>query len=176
MSKVNLEVCVDKMTGEIYGSTLAAWPADDPKYVVAEEAEKIAAALIEEKPLLYACGDAKIAYLFKAEMPRKIGCILRVSGAVGFLAHGSPDFVMVLNWSAWRSMTKAQKERVVYHELKHIGIDGKGRMGLVQHDFTGFVDEWIEFQDVIRAEAPALFDRQLGLFDKNPAIGEAGNA
>ena len=159
----------EAVSGNPMAPTLGSWPNDDPSFVVADEVEKIAERLIEEKKLLYACGEAKIAYLFKREMPRKRGEMRKVSGPVGFLAQGSPDFVMVINWDAWRFMSRAQRYRLVYHELRHIGVDDKGKLTLVDHEFEGFVDEWREFPEVIRAEGSTagLFDHQLGLFDNS---------
>lgn len=120
------------------------WPEDDP-FVVAEQPAAIAEVLIDvHHPEL---APARLAVLFKQQMAHgerlRLGSMRRAAGLLGFL--GDVDFVMLVNWKAWRVLGAVQRVALIDHELYHAGLDAKGRWTLIHHDveeFAAVVGRW----------------------------------
>lgn len=161
--------CVGKSVGA--GAQLGNWPDDEVEYVPAFEVQKTAERLLADKGAgaeLWLAKNAKVYYQFRKEMPgRKLAECRLVKALYKGLISGNVDFIITADWTAWKKMDAGQKDRVVYHELCHIGQNAtSGAWMVVKHDFEGFVNEWIRFRGVIKAErfVGQVFGVQTDLF------------
>jgi len=144
---------------------LAEWPSDEVEYIAAPEVEAIARDILAMDRQVFAARNVRVFYRFKRSYSGgKIGeC--RLVGA--FWREFVPaDFIITVGWKQWRYLSDKQKQRVVYHELCHIGLNESGGLVVEKHEFEGFVSEWVRFRDVVeesgvgrvfRAEQQSLF-------------------
>lgn len=51
------------------------------------------------------------------------------------------DYVIYLDKTAWTLASDLDKIRIISHELRHVFIDEKGNLKLIDHDITDFVAE-----------------------------------
>lgn len=114
------------------------WPKE-LTYQRADQVGEIAHVLIPEvhNELL----GARIAYLFKERLRskgREVGGKASKAGAK-LEAIGGVDFVIEVNWWAWRGMTPEQRIALVDHELEHCTKDDEtGAWTMVPHDVEEF--------------------------------------
>jgi len=88
--------------------------------------------------------NASVTVLWKAKGGRSngkntLGKCQKASGLLGYFVPST--FVIWLAADHLRGKTTHQIEAVLYHELKHIGLDDNGDPCVVAHDFTGFLSE-----------------------------------
>lgn len=126
---------------------LDAWPGE--KYVEADVVADIAKILIGAfHPLLK---KLKIAYLFTEKMQKNGkrigGTASKADAKLRFLADY--DFVIVINWTAWKFVTERQRLALLDHELLHCTTedkdDGSKVPAMVEHDieeFGAIVGRW----------------------------------
>lgn len=145
-----LQPLSEKLTDALLEPVLAEWPTGDEGakagYTVAHQAERLGRVLI---PALHeVLQNARIAYLFREDMKaggrRKLGQASKVGAKVHFLTEH--DFILELNWSAWRELTSEQRIALVDHELEHCDYDFEtSRFTLRDHDveeFGAIVRRW----------------------------------
>ncbi len=146
--------------------TMANWPDDEEKFCAAVEVEKIARRLMSMRKELWLPEKARIYYRFRKEMSGdKAGECRLVSNTYRDLIDY--DYIITVDWSRWKTYNQGQKDQLVYHELCHIDLKEGGSFGVAKHDFEGFVNEWILYNDLIKADSNTgrIFSRQMKLFD-----------
>jgi hypothetical protein len=131
-------------------------------YRSAPEVEKIAERLIATVERHELLGDVRVDYVFIDQAPVSRGRLIlgrarKVTGLSAYLANGRPTsdpnldgftvreplFVIEISFDTWRTLTTAQKEALVDHELCHcrVGIDEKTngwKLSTVGHDVEEF--------------------------------------
>lgn len=119
------------------------------KYCEASQPARIGRVLvraIHEKLLGYTIG-----YVFKEKLvDRGEGCLARANKVTGKLAHYSElDFLIEVNWTAWRDLTGPQRVALIDHELSHFSIStsekGDTLKTILGHDveeFHSIVSRW----------------------------------
>lgn len=139
--KVATELCE---VAERVDENTDPWPQEDGEpveYVRSTVAEEIGRGLMQGIARLGHLRIFVIHYLFRNKETWEsagkavLGQMKRPSGLLK--EYASADFIVLLNWQAWRNMTPMQRVALVYHELRHGEGDGK----LCGHDFEGFFDE-----------------------------------
>lgn len=116
-------------------------------FLPAGDLEWIAAEWIKTRPQYFDFLEPyKIQWLWKAKANKR-GWTKAANDLLGYLA---PDvhFIVWLGADMLRTeqFTYAKVRAQVFHELKHIVQDDKGKVGVrADHDFEGFEDELAEF-------------------------------
>lgn len=160
-AKTDLEIALK-------GNVRAIWPEGEA-YLEAKQPREIAEALIDH--LCPELQRARIAYLFREELAPKgekvhLAHAAKASAKLAYLAE--IDFVIEVNWSAYRTLTPAQRVALMDHELSHCSRDAeRDKWVLLAHDVE-------EFSGVVRRHGlwkPDLqqFKAQLDLFGRREA-------
>ncbi len=151
---------------------------DGADYRRADSIRQVAEGLIEREGRFAHLRDQRIDYLWKRKAGTKggkeiLGKAQSVAGLTNFYAE--VDFAIVIGADTCRKRrpTRRQMEALVFHELCHLDFEVDEETGvvtvkLVEHDFTGFIDElaayglWHtdlqEVRDAFRQAALPLFD------------------
>ena len=107
---------------------MESWPDDNIKFRPAPEVEAVALNTLAIAPEMAFRRPARVYFQFRREMAEDVaGNCYRVPARLrDVLPH---DFVITICWTTWRNMEPAGRQRVVYHELCHIGQteDGEWR-------------------------------------------------
>jgi hypothetical protein len=153
---------------------LAAWNPDD-SYHEAKQCEAIGAVLIDRLAAHRDIANASIAYIFREKMKTRDRVVLgKMSKADGKLSFfNGYDFVIEINWQAWKHLSDMQKVALIDHELAHCGREendkGERKWVLVGHDieeFTGIVNRWGLWRNDLKVFAGAVTHaQQLGMFE-----------
>jgi hypothetical protein len=146
-------------------------------FSLAEDAQAIAVKLIEECDVFahlsqarFACLLSQPAVTLQGDARMAIVCIPTVQGplkrffdwvvayiATPVLDWEEPDFLIVIDAACWPGLDAVRKERLVFHELKHVvareteygvpKLDREGRpmLRLVKHDIEAFEDEIVRY-------------------------------
>lgn len=155
-------------------------------FTVGREAADIAARLIRDGDQFGHLMDARILFLLSARVPMLHGSPCdaliaqpRSQGPLKWLYDSllaelcegeDPDFVVLIDAALWPTWTPEYRERVLYHELRHVvqtehsetgapRFDREGRpiWRLVPHDAEFFLDEVERYgPDVCRLEQAAV--------------------
>lgn len=144
-----------------------AWPEGE-RILAAEQPEALGRALVDA--LHHHLREARIAYVFvedKRDQDRvTLGHAAKASTKIRFLA--AVDYVVELNWTAWCTLSAAQRIAIVDHELCHCaGKDGKGNWTERGHDveeFGAIVGRWGLWKEDLEAFG-RIVARQLEVFD-----------
>lgn len=142
-------------------------------FALAVEARTIGTRLIADSPMFAHLGQARLLYLASQPLVSLRGaacnaCIVQpsmqgplkrffdwvlASTAAPDLDWEEPDFVILFDAAAWSTLDAIGKERLVYHELRHVAareneygvpkLDSEGRpmLRLTPHDAEFFHDE-----------------------------------
>lgn len=168
-------------------------------YTAAPEVEAIARELVREHHThLTACG-AKVEYFFCSKTPTKNGQeVWGTARKIGSLAafldgrHESADeaeanapfFVIVIAEPVWRTLSNAQRQALVDHELLHLWAEEdeetlEVKLSIRGHDFEGFVAEINRhglWRDTAKAIGQAIEEAQGRLPLEMPPVGSNGSA
>lgn len=152
---------------------IGVWPKE-ASFVDAEDVAAVAGVLI---PLLHEhLEGAQIAYLFRDAMSRNgkttLGKMGKAGARVTYLAGF--DFVLEVNWEAWKTLSGTQRVALVDHELSHAGHEvtksGEDKWVLVPHDleeFESIVTRWGFWLPDVKAFAKVCA-AQTDLFEAAP--------
>jgi hypothetical protein len=142
------------------------WP-DDRKVTGAEQAKAIATVLIPSlhKHLV----NVSIGYLFVEQMGKNDRDVLakakKTAGALEF--YSTHAFLVVVNWTAWKSLDAHARVALIDHELCHFGhedTDKGTKYVMVSHDveeFTSIVQRWGTWRPDLRRLAMVMSQRDL---------------
>jgi len=155
---------------------LAAWPEGE-SYVKACGPHSIAKVLTSA--LHEDIRGALIAVLYRENMGSadrvKLGLATKAGAKLRFFAP--VDFVIEINWTAWKTLSPEQKIALVDHELSHCGFDvDKEAFTLVHHDveeFGSIVRRWGLWKPDLAKFQLAMAARQIDLFGE-PEPAEEG--
>lgn len=136
----------------------------DEDWLFAERIAPIAEELIANYPCFQGLERLSIVYLWKRKGPEKprrlLGKCQRPTGLLHYFCKA--DFVIWLAANNCQGLTAWQIEALVFHELKHAGLDDDGPV-LVPHDWEGFAEEieryglWKrDIEPIAKASAKAL--------------------
>ena len=145
---------------------LESWPGD--KRIEADVVGDIAKILIAA--FHTELKDLKIAYLFREKITsRNVVHYAKAKKAdpnVRFLAE--VDFIIEVNWTAWKKLTPRQKLALVDHELCHCTVETKNDgddVPVIEHhdveEFGAIVKRWGLWQLPLQN-----FSAQIDLFEK----------
>jgi len=169
MEKLRLPAEVEparkKLDSAFQTPVLGEWPEDE-KVLTADQPEAVAGALVgvTHQHLV----NASIAFLFQKGMKRRDHTTLakasKASSKVKFLtAH---DFIITVNWEAWRDLRPEQRIALMDHELAHCDRDpDTGAYTIRHHDveeFSEIVRRWGLWQPELVSFGRAV--KQLDLF------------
>jgi Putative phage metallopeptidase len=116
----------------------AEWPEGE-KVLVAKQPQAIAEVLIKaHHPHLT---KRVVAYLWAKEIAGSgkvvLGKASKASAKIRFLA--GVDFVIDVNWTAWKALEPRQRVALMDHELAHLAVDGETLAPMViPHDVEEF--------------------------------------
>lgn len=141
---------------------LGEWPEGEG-LALAEQPEAIAKVLIRK--LHDHLVPARIAFVFRKEMKRgdvlTLGKAKKAAAMLVFLAE--VDFLIVFNWTVWRTLEPHQRVALVDHELCHCILNSeKGKWATAHHDveeFGGVIRRWGEWKPDLEAFAEALAEQ-----------------
>lgn len=122
--------------------------------------------------------NKRIGFLYREKITRRdrrvLGKASRVSGKLGY--YTDYDFLIEINYEAWRVMPPEAKVALIDHELCHCGVNEDDKAVSLAHDveeFSAIVRRWglwrldlKQFGDAIR-EGPQLV---LGLDDERTTV------
>lgn len=139
----------EELTSALAMPVLATWDKDQP-YRHAPQPEAIGKVLVDG---IHAdIGGARIGYLFREKMQKRERVVLATASKVGtkLAFFADLDFLVEVNWTAWRQLSPRQRVALIDHELCHFGIaeDEDGEFegwALVSHDleeFGSIVTRW----------------------------------
>jgi hypothetical protein len=159
-----LQPSFPKLVAALQVPDLASWPEGE----TIQEATQyggLSALLIDTlHPQLR---SARFAYLYRETLERggeiKLATVSKASAKVRFLTD--LDFIVDVNWTAWRQLSGPQRLALVDHELCHCDRDENGRAVLIPHDveeFGAIITRWGLWQPNLVRFAQAM--RQLDLF------------
>lgn len=113
------------------------------EFIPADGCEKIALSLISKRDTLRHLAGRAITYLWKrkgAEKPRrKLGHCQVASGLTGYFSQS--DFIIVFCANNCRGISNWGMEALIFHELKHAGLNDKGEPCTIPHDCETFGEE-----------------------------------
>lgn len=155
---------------------LGSWP-EDARFRHADQPAALGGVLIEG--LHRHLTSARIAYLFVEQMHdgekvtlAKVG---KASALIAYLADF--DFVLKVNWTAWRELTAEQRIALIDHELCHCGVDAETSAYVMLHhdieEFGQIVRRWGFWTEDLEGFAVEV-GAQLELLDK--ALPKRGGA
>jgi predicted metallopeptidase len=144
-----------------------AWPEDE-RILPAEQPQALGTVLVDA--LHRHLVDARIAWVFVKDKRERdvvrLGHAAKASTKVRFLA--AVDYVIELNWTAWCTLSPAQRIAIVDHELCHCaGKDANGHWMERGHDveeFGAIVGRWGLWKDDLK-DFGRVVARQIGIFD-----------
>lgn len=149
------------------------WDEEGPGYIDAEQPKAIAKALI---PALHGqLRGARIGYLFREKMRTHDRETLgKASKVGGKLEHFSElDFLMEINFDAWRFLDARARVALIDHELSHFARDQDGGCVILSHDveeFGSIVNRWGLWKlDLKRFGETVVRTTQRDLFGDNAA-------
>lgn len=119
-------------------------------YKPSERLSRMAASLIGDNENLKHLDDprCRIAYQTSDRAKKSGNKIIyadteRVKGK--YKALMPYDFVITFYWPNCENLTEEKLEKLMYHELRHVGFDGDGKFTIIQHDVEDFrevIDRW----------------------------------
>ena len=119
-------------------------------YEQSERLAKIAAKVIAEHDNLNHLDDpeCRIAYQTSDQAKKSNGKIVyadteRVKDK--YKALMPYDFVITFYWPNCENLTEDKLEKLMYHELRHVGFTGDGTFTIIPHDVEDFrdvLDKW----------------------------------
>lgn len=134
---------LDATFQDVFNTILVAkpWPEGEA-FTRAEQPKALAKLLI--RVYHQELRTARIGYLFRERITKKLGVATRAGGKLEFLTDF--DFVIEFNYEEWLTLTPEQRIALVDHELCHCTEDSeKGSWASREHDveeFGAIVRRW----------------------------------
>lgn len=159
-----LQPSYPKLVAALSVPDLAMWPEGET-IQEAQQFGAIAALLIQA--LHPRIRSIRFAYLYRESLERggeiKLATVGKASAKIRFLTNF--EFIIDVNWKAWRELTGPQRLALVDHELCHCDRDENGHAILLPHDveeFGSIIKRWGLWRPDVVTFAQAM--RQLDFF------------
>jgi hypothetical protein len=181
MTKTELKLpdALESFRPQLVDALSAAVPAqwdEEEKLIEAEQPAAVAGIVI--RALHPHLRNKDIGFLFREKIEERGKITLakasKVSGKLAFFSN--LDFLVEVNFEAWKVMPREAKIALMDHELCHFDVES-GETGdknvLVSHDveeFGAIVRRWGLWKQDLKLFAHAVRDAdQIGLFEKRPS-------
>ena len=117
----------------------------------------------------------KVGFLYREKMKKRdrvvLGVASRVTSKLAF--YSGLDFLIEINWTAWKDLSAAQRVALIDHELSHCSVEvdeetGEEKAVLVSHDveeFGAIVERWGLWKEDLRRFGDSVKFAQMNLFE-----------